>query len=280
MAGEQRPAESLRERVDALDWYHTFDLPGGIVTPGLFDHRRVVGRLPIPASLAGKRCLDAASADGFFAFELARRGAAEVVSVDLADASRQDWQRRPADLQQAARGTGRAATAFDVVRDALGLDVQRVDSSLYDLSPGALGTFDFVFMGNILLHLGDPGRGLRAVRSMVGPGGELLSFEPISFPLTVLRPFTPAAQLWPTDDATWWRHNLKGYKRLVEAGGFRIVDASRPFLVPLGDAHPRWPSTVPRKPREWAYWAFTRQLGTASAWVRAVPRPLEGEGAG
>src|SRR3546814_10592988 len=31
----------LRKQVDELDWYHTFDLPGGIVTPGLFDHRKV-----------------------------------------------------------------------------------------------------------------------------------------------------------------------------------------------------------------------------------------------
>jgi hypothetical protein len=99
--------DDLRARVDALDWYHTFELPGGIVTPGLFDHRKVVGKLPIPASLAGKRCLDAASSDGFFAFEMARRGAAEVVSVDLADASAQDWQRLPRDPAAAQRGTGR-----------------------------------------------------------------------------------------------------------------------------------------------------------------------------
>jgi hypothetical protein len=46
-------ADTFREQVDAVDWYHTFDLPGGIVTPGLFDHRK----LPIPASLAGLRCL-------------------------------------------------------------------------------------------------------------------------------------------------------------------------------------------------------------------------------
>src|SRR3546814_19329565 len=75
----------LRKQVDELDWYHTFDLPGGIVTPGLFAHRKVVAKLPIPSSLAGKRCLDAASTAGFFAFTLARRGADRVVRVALAD---------------------------------------------------------------------------------------------------------------------------------------------------------------------------------------------------
>src|SRR3546814_2206121 len=98
----------------------------------------------------GRCFLYAAPSGGCLAFGLARRGAEEVGSVDLADASRQDWQRRPHDEMKSTRGSGRAATAFDVVRDALGLDVTRVDQSLYDLSPEALGTFDLVFMGNIL----------------------------------------------------------------------------------------------------------------------------------
>src|SRR3546814_4460096 len=106
----------------------------------------------------GRCFLYAAPSGGCLAFGLARRGAEEVGSVDLAEASRQDWQRRPHDEMKSTRGSGRAATAFDVVRDALGLDVTRVDQSLYDLSPEALGTFDFVFMGNILLHLADPAR--------------------------------------------------------------------------------------------------------------------------
>ena len=271
---------SWSDRARGLQLYHTFELPDGTVVPGFFDLRKVVHRLPIPASLAGKRCLDVASATGFFSVEMARRGAAEVVSVDIEDPTRWDWQGPPGVNDACRWGQGLLREGFDLVREAYGVDIDRRDLSLYELSPAELGTFDFVFMGNILLHLGDPGRGLRAVRSMVGTGGELLSFEPISFPLTVLRPLTPAAQLWPTDEATWWRHNLKGYKRLIEAGGFRIVDSGRPFLVPLGDAHPRWPSTVPRRLREWAYWTFTRQLGTTSTWVRAVPRPLEGDGAG
>ena len=39
-------------------WYHTLELPGGIVTDGYFDLRTVVGKLPLPESLAGRRCLD------------------------------------------------------------------------------------------------------------------------------------------------------------------------------------------------------------------------------
>src|SRR3546814_15112104 len=91
----------LRKQVDELDWYHTFDLPGGIVTPGLFDHRQVVAKLPIPASMSGKRCLDAASSDGFFAFAMHRRGPDYAVSVNLPDASRP--ARRPPPPQPVTR---------------------------------------------------------------------------------------------------------------------------------------------------------------------------------
>ena len=34
--------ESLRAEVERLPWYHTIELPGGIVTPGEYDHRPVV----------------------------------------------------------------------------------------------------------------------------------------------------------------------------------------------------------------------------------------------
>jgi SAM-dependent methyltransferase len=264
-------AAELRRRVGEHEWYHTFDLPGGIVTPGLFDHRKVVGKLPIPESLAGMRCLDAASADGFFAFEMARRGADEVVSIDLADTSRQDWQRLPSDEVAAHRGSGRAATAFEDVREAYGLDVTRVDSSLYDLSPDTLGQFDFVFMGNILLHLADPARALRAVRSVTKPGGTLLSYEAISMPMSILRPRTPTAQLWHEHHAQWWTPNLAGHRRLLYAGGWEIEKTGGPLFQPFGGRMPKWPKKVPKNLRELVFWTCTRRVGGATAWALAHP---------
>ncbi len=262
----------LARRVEALDWYHTIELPGEIVTPGFFDLRRVVRSLPIPGSLHGRRCLDVASADGFFAFEMARRGG-DVVSVDLADTARQDWQGPPGVNDERRKSTGRARTAFELCREAFGYEIARHDLSLYEIDPARLGTFDFVFMGNVLMHLADPGRGLRAVRSVVG--GELCSFEGISLPLTVLRPLTPVAQLWDLDEPRWWTHNLRGHRRLVEAGGFETCAQQGPFLFqPFGRRIPRWPDAVPRRPREWAFWAFVRRFGCASSCVTARPRPL------
>src|SRR5262245_18806240 len=53
-----------------IDWYHTIDLGNGVVTPGFLDHRAQVQLYGLPESLKGMRCLDAATCDGFWAFEM------------------------------------------------------------------------------------------------------------------------------------------------------------------------------------------------------------------
>jgi tRNA (mo5U34)-methyltransferase len=274
MAGEEvlDPTE-VRRRVDELDWYHTFELPGGIVTPGYYDLRTIAAKLPMP-ELAGKRCLDVASADGFWAFEMKRRGAAEVVSVDLAVTTKQDWQGPNSRAGHRATSAGRAAAAFAVVRAATGLDVERVDASVYDISPDMLGTFDVVLMGNILLHLSDPARALRAVHSVTD--GTFVSFEEISVLMTLLRPRTPSGQLWHLDEPRWWTPNVAGHRRLVRAAGFEIVRGGAPLFQRFGDHLPAWPTERPTRAEhsytsQLTYWLFTRRLGCPTSWVHARP---------
>src|SRR5215218_3870955 len=75
-----------REVADTPVWYHTIDLAAGVTTPGWFDLRPVVDQMPWP-DVRGKRCLDVGTYDGFLAFEMERRGAAEVVATDISDPS-------------------------------------------------------------------------------------------------------------------------------------------------------------------------------------------------
>src|SRR4051794_41979242 len=66
----------MDERVADHDWWHVIDLPDGSSTPGGWDLRRTAAEdIPWP-QVAGKRCLDVGTADGFWAFELERRGGA------------------------------------------------------------------------------------------------------------------------------------------------------------------------------------------------------------
>ncbi|MGH2376520.1 MAG: class I SAM-dependent methyltransferase [bacterium] len=263
MAMEDR--QDLAREVASVPWYHTIELPGGFVTPGRWDTRHALKRLPFPSSLAGKRCLDVGTWDGFWAFEMERRGASEVVAIDLDDASQWDW---PALHSQSMtqRWQARVAKyrAFWVAHRALGSRVQRLEQSVYNLSPESVGRFDFVFMGSILIHLRDPAGALMAVRRVVK--GELLAADQISLILTLTRR-TPAADLTAVNDPLWWTPNRAALVRLVRAAGFEITAAGGPYFLRPGPGA--------RRPSLWQSLSSRTQLmnrvGTPHAWVTARP---------
>jgi tRNA (mo5U34)-methyltransferase len=266
-------ASETSAEIDEIGWFHTIELPGGRVTPGLFDQRSVVDKLPIPITLAGRRCIDVAASDGFWSFEMARRGADEVVSTDLDDVQKQDVQGVPEDQVPGIEGPGRASKAFHRAQDILGYpNVKRLDVSVYDLDPDVHGLFDYAFMGNILLHLSDPARAVAAVKRVLRPDGELLSLEVISLPLTLLGGRRPLAQLSTFDSPRWWTPNRAAYRRLVEAGGFDVVSCGGPLFQKLGSWRPRNPGALPRSWADLHFWAFVRQVGLSSSWVVARPR--------
>lgn len=219
-------------------WYHTLQLGPDAATPGLFDLRPVVDRLPWP-DVRGKRCLDVGTYDGFLAFELERRGAAEVVAIDIEDHSRWDWPARTRALGPAriAEMVGqRKGLGFDIAKDTLGSSVERVERSVYDLDPAKDGRFDVVVCGSLLLHLRDPVRALDAIRGVCG--GSFLSAEQIDSRLTLLSPKRPVAWFRGGERVQWWIPNVAGHRLMVESGGFRVIAAPRRYRVPLGEGHP------------------------------------------
>ncbi|MCW2544949.1 MAG: hypothetical protein JWM40_2501, partial [Frankiales bacterium] len=74
--------EALAAIADHPGWYHTIDVAPGVATPGFVDVRPFLARA-LPASLAGKRCLDVGTFDGFCAFGMEDRGAGSVVGIDV-----------------------------------------------------------------------------------------------------------------------------------------------------------------------------------------------------
>src|SRR5919107_4275179 len=116
---------ALQEEVERYPWYHTLDLGNGVVTNGLFDHRPVLDRYPIPADLNGKRCLDVATMDGYWAYEMERRGAASVTALDLEDPEELDW---PASLRatHTKEMDETKEQRFELAKTALGSKVERV----------------------------------------------------------------------------------------------------------------------------------------------------------
>src|SRR5438552_2650983 len=63
----------------------------GIVTPGWFDLRDLPPKLPFPSSMTAMRCLDIGTFEGFWALEMERRGAEEVIAIDILDPLAWDW---------------------------------------------------------------------------------------------------------------------------------------------------------------------------------------------
>jgi len=219
--------------VRGRSWYHTIDLADGTSTPGVFDHRVVATRVQWPEGLRGGRCLDVGTCDGFWAFEMERRGAAEVVAVDLDDDDRLDGS---SDDQRGDAEAGSAhATArgrkFEIARAARGSGAKRIGCSVYDLDPDIHVRFDVVFCGALLLHLRDPVGALERMRAVCS--GELVLLECVDAWLDLVAPRVPCAHLSPIVDQ-WWRVNSAGLRQLLTIAGFDVVWVGRPLFAPFG----------------------------------------------
>jgi tRNA (mo5U34)-methyltransferase len=224
----------LRAEVERHHWYHTLELGDGVVTAGMFDHRPVLNRYPIPEDLSGQRCLDVATMDGYWAFEMERRGAESVTALDLENPEDLDW---PASLRADHDRTvdETKAERFALAKRALDSNVERVLLSAYDLSP-ELGTFDFVFCGDLLLHLKDPITPVENIRS-VCTGRAVIANVITKFRFNEKRPM---AVLDGIDTFTWWTTNLAGLVRIVKAAGFARVEPSETFELPFNDGSSDW----------------------------------------
>ena len=124
-----------REQFDAGGWWHSFELPDGRRIDGVCTVdglRRRILEFPIPEDLRGKRVLDIGTWDGWYSFEMERRGA-EVLAVDCWDNPR-----------------------FHQIHEALSSRVDYRQIDVYDLTPKTVGRFDIVLFMGVLYHLKHP----------------------------------------------------------------------------------------------------------------------------
>lgn len=252
MAAVANDPQEMQRRVDEHPfWYHTMDIAPGVTTPGWFDLRHAVAGMPFP-DVRGKRCLDIGTFDGFYAFEMERRGAAEVVAIDVEDHLLWDWppDYRGADLARDPGFSGPPKGAgFRLVKELIGSKVDWRPLNVYDLDPATVGEFDVVILGSLLLHLRDPVRALEAVRSVTA--GQLLSADQIELDLTLLDATRPLFTLNGSGaDCQWFNFNAAGHERLVFAAGFEIIERSRPFSVRF-NIHPK-PEVIGRSGKKQA----------------------------
>ena len=217
-------ANNARVRVAGLDWWHTIEVAPGVLTPGGWDLRGTALRLPWPPSLAGLRCLDVGTMDGFWAFELERRGAGEVVASDVLDATRLDHF--AADRLRGERYRRSSERNFGLAAELLGSRTELRDLSVYDLDPAEVGEFDLVVMGYVLQMLRDPLRALEAVRRVCR--GHLILLDTVSRPLDLLP--APLVRLDARRDGSeWFVFNRRGLRKALDLTGW-VVEESTPLL--------------------------------------------------
>jgi tRNA (mo5U34)-methyltransferase len=214
---------AIIEKIVGQEWYHSIDLGHGVVTPGFVDHREQLPYYGLPSSLAGKRILDLATFDGFWAFEFDRRGA-EVVAADIPMWTDVDV---PAILLPHAHiiGLDRPTGAgFRLADEILQSRVERVERSVYELTPETVGMFDLVFISDLLVHLRDPQLALDRARSVCR--GEVIVADVYT---PKLEGFGDRALAWYTaPNETWWLPNIATLKKMLSAAGFEsIAEISR-----------------------------------------------------
>lgn len=216
----------LREALER-DWYHTLELAPGVVTPGWFDMRPFVRHYGLPERMDGMRALEVGTWDGFWSFEMERRGA-EVVALDLDDERDLDFppRRRPQRFSDEPRGQG-----FHLARRILGSRVERVNLSVYAATPERIGSFDFVFCGSVLIHLRDQLLALERIASVCT--GTFVSAEEYDR-LSGLVPFPTARYLADREKAVvFWLPSARTWRRMLWTAGFdRVEEHGRFTLTP------------------------------------------------
>jgi len=250
--------------VEKYYWYHTVALPGGIATPGMYDYRPTVGAFRFPEDMRGMTALDVGSATGYFAFEFERRGA-QVTSVDLPTLELLDrfpGQETSTLLKKIQHMIVPHSTdkltglmheysarelhhylldgPFRLCARMLGSKVERRYASVYDLSPERLGRsgYDFVFLGDILVHT------LRPFDALVAAAGMCLGTLVIA-QMMPGSPEAPPAMMYQggekpgEDDICWWLPNEQCFRQILKKLGFadvRVVGMHEGVQRPAG--HP------------------------------------------
>jgi tRNA (mo5U34)-methyltransferase len=223
----QLPADA-RERVEAMSWYHTIDIGPGLTTKGWFDLRSHVARYGLPERMDGMRALDIGTWDGFWAFEMERRGAT-VVALDVDHENEYDWppRRRPAEPKALDRGAG-----FRLVKELTGSSVERVACNIYEATPERLGgTFDVVFCGAVLLHLRDQLLALERFANLCR--GQLIFADEYDR-LSGLIPFPVSRYHADRDKAVvFWLPARRTWRRMIWTAGFEDVTDKGSFTVTI-----------------------------------------------
>jgi 2-polyprenyl-3-methyl-5-hydroxy-6-metoxy-1,4-benzoquinol methylase len=205
---------------------HTMDLPGIGVVEGQWDLRGRLSDYIAGVPVKNKRALDIGTASGFLSFELERAGA-EVVSFDADIAERIAMLPFQNSLYSTNRGEWLRNTNsyLDSLKNSYWLAHRLYGSSnrvfygdVYDL-PDAIGTFDVVVVGQILVHLRDPITALASIARRCA--GTMVIVEGMIDSEDRFAKFFARAETGP--EWIWWQYSTGMYCELMKIMGFEVL---------------------------------------------------------
>lgn len=237
------PADYLQARLVALGpWFYKFEFDNQIQTESFADENalgihesRVQCILPfLDRTFEGRwnevTCLDVACHEGWFAFQIAQRGARFVKGIDI----------RPDRIERAnfIREAGGITNADFEVRD------------FFALHPDRDGTYDLTLFLGIFYHLEDPVRGFRTVRALtrnvciiegqVARGSQSMTTawgnkqEIRSGPACVVIDADP--QHSPVSGGISLVPSLEALRKIIRAAGFERME----FVTPTPSLHEQY----------------------------------------
>jgi len=204
--------EEILNKINTVKhWYHKIEVAPGIWTPGVHDSQRALELLDLPLDCRGMKVLDIGARDGFFSFELEKRGA-DVVAIDII----------PADV-----------TGFQVLSDYFQSKVKFIHENVYGITKEKYGTFDIVLCLGLLYHLRDPLLALDLIREVCK--GQLflethvIDYQYINNPHNAILTETPLMQFYPknsfrNDYTNFWGPNMKCVEALLIESNFEIIN--------------------------------------------------------
>lgn len=230
MARTQQQIDDLKRKIAQIQsWYHRIDLGDGVETPGHFRMSDYLKYYNFPERMDGMRVLDVGASTGFFAYEFERRGAAEVVAVELPSWEAHDWTPRyraelAAKTEHEKKTVDREVMfdGFTVVGEGYGSTrTKRIWKAIYDLRAAELGTFDLVFSGAMLMHVRDPILGIQRMRECCKPSGRLI----VSISTAMMDSKDPVARFageW--NQCNWWQMSPAALDSILTCCDFTHID--------------------------------------------------------
>jgi SAM-dependent methyltransferase len=206
-------------------FYQTIELPNVGVMPGSWDHREAMDAFLGHLDFRQKSVLDVGPANGFFSFEMEKRGA-QVTAIDLGQDSAWDVVPHPYSdddtlVANMRRNVRMVENAFWYCHKALNSKVQLVYGTVYDV-PKVIASVDIALMSNVLQHFRDPLLAIHRVSKVVRETlviTETLWYDDPAFLGSTSIRLMPRAET-PEVNHSWWQVSPSFVMQLLKLLGF------------------------------------------------------------